>query len=201
MEVSQFFSPRFVRVPPRPANKLWQAGFYIVQIIHLKLDLFMVYRTWTLPLVLCGLALTGLASNADAAILDLTVAGNFGFLNGGFFQQVPDQSTGTGVIDPFVRIGAANQNIVEGYNTDKRPLQFDKRAMQHLPIHFCSQGRRLSLSLTASSIVSSCWTSIRLKRIPSCRFMSFRSLWETQATSSGRQKTQTGRSALDRTLS
>ena len=68
MEVSQFFSPRFVRVPPRPANKLRKAGFYIVQIFHWKLDLFMVYRTWTLPLVLCGLMLTGLVSNVHAAV-------------------------------------------------------------------------------------------------------------------------------------
>ena len=41
--------------------------------------------------------------------LDLTTAGASGFINGAFFQQVPDQSTGTGVIDPFVRL-STNDN-------------------------------------------------------------------------------------------
>jgi hypothetical protein len=58
--------------------------------------------------------------------LDLTTAGAGGSLNGGLFIQVPDQSTGTGVIDPFVRIQA--NGTEQGFNTDFRPLEFDEQS-------------------------------------------------------------------------
>jgi len=67
------------------------------------------------------------AGFAGAAQLDLTTAGSSGTLNTAFFQQVPDQSTGTGVIDPFVRVQA--NNVEEGYNTDAgNPLAFDAKS-------------------------------------------------------------------------
>ena len=59
--------------------------------------------------------------SARAAVGDLTTAGSNATINGGFFQQVPSQSTGTGVIDPFVRI-SDNANVVEGYNATARPV-------------------------------------------------------------------------------
>ena len=61
-----------------------------------------------------------------AATLDLTTAGSSGTINGALFQQVGPQPTGSGVIDSFVRISAANQSVVQGFNTDARPLQFDE---------------------------------------------------------------------------
>jgi hypothetical protein len=63
---------------------------------------------------------------ANATMVDLTTAGSSGTINGALFQQVGPQPTGSGVIDPFVRISAANQSIVQGFNTDARPLQFDE---------------------------------------------------------------------------
>lgn len=50
------------------------------------------------------------------AALDLTGAGASGTINGGIFQQIDSQSTGTGVIEPFLRL-KANGNEA-GYNTD-----------------------------------------------------------------------------------
>jgi hypothetical protein len=57
--------------------------------------------------------------------LDLTTAGASGFIDSAFFIQVPDQSTGTGVINPFVRL-STNDNCEQGYNTSGRPLPFDE---------------------------------------------------------------------------
>jgi hypothetical protein len=54
-------------------------------------------------------------ASAQAITLDLTTAGSSGSANGGFFQQVADQSTGTGVIDPFLRI--QNGTSEAGFNT------------------------------------------------------------------------------------
>ena len=57
----------------------------------------------------------GASTSAFGSIVDLTTAGASGTILGATFQQVPDQSTGTGVIDSFVRI---QQNGNEGaYNT------------------------------------------------------------------------------------
>ncbi len=54
---------------------------------------------------------------ATAAVVDLTTANSSGTINGAVFQQINPQSTGTGVIDSFAQIGAANQEEVQGYNT------------------------------------------------------------------------------------
>ena len=58
-------------------------------------------------------------------VLDLTAAGSSGSIGGAYFEQVDPQATGSGVIDPFVRL-STNQDVSEGYNTDARPLQFDE---------------------------------------------------------------------------
>ena len=60
--------------------------------------------------------LFGAASTAFAVELDLRTAGADGFLNGGYFQQIDPQSTGTGVIQSFVRIDD-NDGDSAGYNT------------------------------------------------------------------------------------
>jgi hypothetical protein len=57
--------------------------------------------------------------------LDLTTAGSSGYIDGAYFEQVDPQPTGSGVIDPFVRL-STNEDISEGYNTDARPLEFDE---------------------------------------------------------------------------
>lgn len=55
---------------------------------------------------------------AQAALtVDLTTAGATGSIGVGTYTQVPQQPTGTGFINSFVRISAANQDIVQGYNT------------------------------------------------------------------------------------
>jgi len=64
----------------------------------------------------------GIVQEAQATVLDLTTAASSGFVNGSFFLQTDlDHSpTGTGLIDPFVRI--QHDPTEEGYNTDGRPL-------------------------------------------------------------------------------
>ncbi len=82
-------------------------------------------------LLVSGIMATGAAWGAActtasvSAPLDLTTAGASGFINGAFFQQVPDQSTGTGVIDPFVRL-STNDNCEQGYGTSGRAVPFDE---------------------------------------------------------------------------
>lgn len=76
--------------------------------------------------VTLGLAtMLSLGSAASAGQLDLT-SGGTGVINGATFSTTEQQPTGSGVIHSFVRISAANQDAVEGYNTDARPLQFDE---------------------------------------------------------------------------
>lgn len=64
------------------------------------------------------------------ATVDLTTEGSFGYVNTAFFQQFdPDSSTGTGVIDSFLRI--QKNGTEEGYNTDARPVEFDEKTDIH----------------------------------------------------------------------
>lgn len=58
-------------------------------------------------------------------VLDLTAPGSSGCIGSAYFEQADPQSTGSGVIDPFVRL-STNQDISQGYNTDARPLEFDQ---------------------------------------------------------------------------
>jgi len=67
--------------------------------------------------VLVAIAVAGVASQASATTLNLTSEPSSGTINGALFVQVDEQSTGTGVIDPFVRLGT-NEDLVEGFNTD-----------------------------------------------------------------------------------
>jgi hypothetical protein len=67
-----------------------------------------------------------LASTAQGAVVDLTTLGSSGSINGAIYTTNLQQPTGSGVIDSFVRVSAANQDTVSGYNTDARPLQYDE---------------------------------------------------------------------------
>ena len=52
---------------------------------------------------------------ANATVVDLTGANDSGSANGGQFYFTPEQPTGTGVIDPFLRVQA--NEMEQGYNT------------------------------------------------------------------------------------
>jgi hypothetical protein len=61
-----------------------------------------------------------LPAQAGAQMVDLTTSGSFGTINGAtFYQYTTDESSGTGVFDPFVRIQA--RGTESGYNTDAKP--------------------------------------------------------------------------------
>jgi len=63
------------------------------------------------------------AVNAQAALFDLTSGGTV-TINGALYTTTDNQSTGTGVIQSFVRV--QNNGTEQGYNSDARPLQFDE---------------------------------------------------------------------------
>ena len=66
---------------------------------------------------------------ADAVTtLDLTTAPSEGWVNDALYQTSDLRSAGTGVIESFVRIIKGNQDTVQGYNTDYRPLQYDENS-------------------------------------------------------------------------
>jgi hypothetical protein len=76
--------------------------------------------------LLCASAAHAAIITSDAEVLhDLTSGGSV-IINGAIYSTTNQQPTGSGVIRSFVRVSAANQNQVEGYNTDGRPLQFDE---------------------------------------------------------------------------
>lgn len=64
--------------------------------------------------------------DVPAAALDLTAVAAAGEINTALFRQVDAQPTGTGVISPFVRVQGSG--IERGYNTDRRPLEFNENS-------------------------------------------------------------------------
>ena len=65
------------------------------------------------------------ARPAQATEYDLSGGGSV-TIDGAYFTTTDNQSTGTGVIQSFVRISAANLDIVDGHNTSGRPLANDE---------------------------------------------------------------------------
>jgi len=65
------------------------------------------------------------AASAQAAIVDL-IHGDSGSINGAIFDFTTQQPTGTGVIQPFLRV--QNDPVEQGYNTSGTPVPFDGRA-------------------------------------------------------------------------
>lgn len=71
---------------------------------------------------------------ADLKPLELFPEGAEGSINGARFRQIGPKGMGTGVLDPFVRLGNASGPIVGGYNTDGRlpgggtPAPFDAKS-------------------------------------------------------------------------
>ena len=80
-------------------------------------------KHYTKLALLAAAALAVAAPAANATLVDLTTAGAFGSIGAGYFEQINPQSTGTGVIDAFVRI--QNSGTEQGFNTDFRPLTGD----------------------------------------------------------------------------
>lgn len=72
-------------------------------------------------------ALASSAAFADTLCADLTTLFASGTCNGAFFQQIIPRPTGSGVIDPFIRI-STNLGIEEGLNTDARPYGLNNEA-------------------------------------------------------------------------
>src|SRR4029077_10143383 len=73
----------------------------------------MIKRTFAPATVL--LAAAFLSAAAQAAFVDLTGNNNSGTINNGIFTFADQQPTGTGVIDPFLRV--QNSPTEQGYNT------------------------------------------------------------------------------------
>jgi hypothetical protein len=86
------------------------------------------------PLLLTSLtALVTLsaASVASAGVCDLTsngaTCGPSPFTNSAIFGEISPQPTGTGYIDPFLRLQANGRGPESGYNTSARPFQLDQK--------------------------------------------------------------------------
>lgn len=63
---------------------------------------------------------------AYSDMIDMTTTGDFKSINGAWFEQINPQSTGTGYIDPFLRI--QSDTTEQGYNTDAKNPPFDTKA-------------------------------------------------------------------------
>ena len=63
-------------------------------------------------------------ANVQADMVDLTTAGDYDDLNFAWFYEASAASTGTGLIQSFVRIQATG--VEGGYNTDFRPVAYDE---------------------------------------------------------------------------
>ena len=71
------------------------------------------------------LASMAVCQSASALQLNLITTGSSGTVNGGFFQQISASSTGTGVINPFVRI--SGKDVEEGYNNSVSKVTLDNQ--------------------------------------------------------------------------
>ncbi len=64
------------------------------------------FKLSAIALAIGGCALMSAPPASAATVVSLLSAGSSGSIGNAFFQQVDDQSTGTGVIDPFLRLQA-----------------------------------------------------------------------------------------------
>jgi len=74
----------------------------------------------------------------SSAILDLTTAGSKGSIGDAYFYQFEADTSGTGLIDPFLQVKPANVSdwVIEGYNTDYtvRTPQYDENKVKSHPL-------------------------------------------------------------------
>ncbi len=79
-----------------------------------------------LPLFVIAAAIGLSAPMANAVVLDLLTDNQSGNINGAHFTNVNVQSTGSGILNPFVRLSnSGNNTSSEGYNADARPVMAD----------------------------------------------------------------------------
>jgi hypothetical protein len=79
--------------------------------------------------ILFMLLIGGFCVPAFAGVtLDLATVES-GYIDEAYFMRAYSQSTGTGVLDPFVRLHANHRQLIEeGYNTSARPLSYDEKS-------------------------------------------------------------------------
>jgi len=74
----------------------------------------------------------------SSAMLDLSAPGSSGSVGTADFYQYETDTSGTGVIDPFLQVKPANVNdwVIEGYNTDYtvRSAQYDENTVKSHPL-------------------------------------------------------------------
>jgi len=116
----------FEDTSPKTSEALGQAENNPFVLPVFKMFSFVLKRSTKMAICLAAVILLfgGFCVPTIAApTLDLTTAGSSGNIGVAYFEQVDPQSTGTGVIEPFVRL-STNQEVEQGYNTDARPLEF-----------------------------------------------------------------------------
>lgn len=75
--------------------------------------------------LMCACSIAYAAGTAEAGPLMLLDHGTSGVINQAIFIQVdPEHSTGTGVIQPFLRV--QKSGVEQGYNTDYKPKEFQE---------------------------------------------------------------------------
>ena len=84
-------------------------------------------KKFSMAVLALGLLLAAAPSAHATITLDLT-AGGSGTIDGAFFTTTNQSSTGSGVIDSFVRLNDGSGILEQGYNTSARPLQFDENS-------------------------------------------------------------------------
>jgi hypothetical protein len=78
----------------------------------------------TMSAAIVGAAFLFTSAAQAAVVVDLTMAGSKGTINGAIYQQYSPQPTGTGVLNTFLRL--SNDGVEEGYNTDFRKLDLNQ---------------------------------------------------------------------------
>jgi hypothetical protein len=101
-----------------------------------------------LAAILLVWGVAGLGATARATVVDLTGNNNSGTANGAEFDYTPAQPTGTGVIEPFLRLQA--DPTEQGYNTSGGTPFDDKAGIWTHDIQFSDlQTTTVSLNGTA----------------------------------------------------
>src|SRR4030095_8649123 len=108
----------------------------------------MKFDSRRLAAILLVWGVAGLAATARATVVDLTGDNNSGAANGAEFDYTPAQPTGTGVIEPFLRLQA--DPTEQGYNTSGGTPFDDKAGIWTHDIQFSDlQTTKVSLNGTA----------------------------------------------------
>ena len=93
--------------------------------------LFGRVRNILFMLLFGGFCVPAIAGVTLDPTLNLTTQ-DFGKIDDAYFMRAYSQSTGTGVIDTFVRLQANHKQLIsQGYNTSARPLLYDENNSPH----------------------------------------------------------------------